>query len=67
MKPADSNRLRKLINLADKFADALGDAETRGLIGEWKAHGDLRLKDLINEFHDWQCERLGQAEAGNLS
>jgi hypothetical protein len=63
MTKQDLGRLRRLINLADKFGDALADAERRGLVGDWKAHGDLRLSSLVNEFHDWQCAKLGDAEA----
>jgi len=59
----DIKRLRSLINLADRFADALSDAELRGITGDWKAAGNLSLKLLVNEFHDHQCSRLGAAEA----
>jgi hypothetical protein len=62
VKPADIRRLRALINLADKFSDSLSDCELRGITGQWKAFGELSLRQLVNEFHDWQCDRLGMAE-----
>jgi hypothetical protein len=62
MKPADIRRLRALINLADKFSETLSDGELRGIVGNWKAFGELSLRQLVNEFHDWQCRRLGEAE-----
>ncbi len=62
MSPADIRRLRALINLAGKLADAIGDAEMRGIVGEWHGKPGAGLKDTLNEFHDWHCTKLGEAE-----
>lgn len=58
MKPADIRRFERLIAMAAKFSDALGDAEMRGIVDDWKAFGPLKLQDLVNEFHDWQIRKL---------
>ena len=64
MTPSDRKRIERVADLAGKLADAIGDAELRGLIGEWKGSTGHLLKDDLNEFHDWQLRRLAEGADG---
>lgn len=62
MTKTDRKRLSRLIDLVGKTADAIGDAQMRGIIGNWKSSTGGSLQEDLNEFHDWHLKKLDAPE-----